>query len=69
MPTYVKGPQVEQNVIRFKNLLRQAEKELVEWGLREPEAKEFLAPVRVMLEQSSFWQNPVSYTHLRAHET
>lgn len=57
MPTHRSGKDTEQDPIRFKNLLRRAEDELVSTGLRQPDAAAFLDRVRPLLEDSSFWRH------------
>lgn len=44
LPTHRAGKEVEQDPIRLGNLLRRAEKELVEGGMRSVEAREMLKP-------------------------
>ncbi len=56
MPTYRAGDEIRQNAIRFKNLLNQAEEQLVEGGMRRPEAQELLSPGRALAEDEIFWQ-------------
>ncbi len=48
------GPEVKQNPIRLKNMLRQAEERLQDTGMRKPEAEVFLAPLKEMLESFPF---------------
>lgn len=57
MPTERAFPQREQNVIRFKNLLRQLEADLVE---RFPEADHaaLLAPLQTLVDNADFWHYP-----------
>jgi hypothetical protein len=55
MPTHRRGS--EQDPIRWKNLLRQAEGRLTANGLRPPEARDFLDPARQLLDNDAFWQN------------
>jgi hypothetical protein len=57
LPTHRAGPEIEQAPIRLKNLLRSAEGLLTEWRMRGPEALDFLAPVRKLLEDGFFWRN------------
>jgi hypothetical protein len=57
MPTHRGGPAVQQDPIRFKNLLREADQRLTALGLRPPRVGEMLAPGRALLEQSSFWRH------------
>jgi hypothetical protein len=56
MPTYRRGAEVQQNPVRFKNLLVRTEKQLVTRGMRAPEARRFLGPAREYLENTAFWQ-------------
>lgn len=56
MPTERAGKEVKQNPIRLKNLLVEAEKRLVEEGVRVSEAQELLGSARVLLRDSLFWQ-------------
>lgn len=55
-PTHPAGREVQQDPIRFKNLLRQAEESLVEAGLRAPDARALLAPGDALLADSDFWR-------------
>jgi hypothetical protein len=57
MPTYRGGSETRQNPIRFKNLLRRAEKHLRESGFSKPEVKELLAPGLELLPDDDFWQH------------
>jgi hypothetical protein len=43
------------NPIRFKNLINEAEARLEEHGLRAPEARESVEPLRDLLAKSKFW--------------
>jgi hypothetical protein len=45
-----------QNPIKLKNLLSQASDQLLERGLRRPEADALLAPGAALLDDSLFWQ-------------
>jgi len=57
MPTIQAGAEVQQNPIRFKNLIKQAETLLQEQGnLRSPEALELLQPA-LELDQEDFWRH------------
>ncbi|MDP2932278.1 MAG: hypothetical protein Q8O05_07285 [Chloroflexota bacterium] len=56
LPTHKTGPDTKQDMIRLKNLLRQAEEALVGLGLRRPEAIKFLSPVQGLLKDVFFWQ-------------
>ncbi|MFN4260853.1 MAG: hypothetical protein ACK4RK_16275 [Gemmataceae bacterium] len=54
MPTHRRAN--EEDPIRFKNLLKDAEQSLRDAGWRGPEAKDFLAPARQRLDDPLFWQ-------------
>ena len=56
MPTHRKGVDTQQGPIRLKNLLTEAEAQLVAHGERAPNARELLAPAQILLEDSPFWQ-------------
>ncbi len=56
MPTHRVGDQIQQNPIRLKNLLAEAEQALVDAGLRQPEAQTLLAPGRQLLQLRDFWR-------------
>jgi hypothetical protein len=59
-PTHRAGPDTrtfdQQDPIRFKNLLREAERRLTANGLRAGQARELLAPARRLLDDPVFWQ-------------
>ncbi|MBN2397850.1 MAG: hypothetical protein JXI32_05670 [Deltaproteobacteria bacterium] len=58
MPAIRKGAETQQNQIRYKNLLRDAEDRLVAIGdLRPSEIKEMLAPAQELSGNIPFWQN------------
>ena len=44
MPTQQAGPEIRQNPIRFKNLIKQAEERLIENGLDRSDAVSLLEP-------------------------
>ena len=57
MPTVQAGAETQQNPIRFKNLIRQAEAALQEnYQLRHPEVLNLLQPA-MDLDQEDFWQH------------
>ena len=56
MPTYRKGVDTQQGPIRLKNLLAEAEAQLVALDERTPNARELLAPAQALVENSPFWQ-------------
>ncbi len=57
MPTHRVGRETEQDPIRFKNLLREAEDRLLATGLRSPDVREILKPAQRLLQESGFWRN------------
>lgn len=56
MPTHAAGPNGQQDALRLKNLLTQAERRLVDQGVRAPEAKKLLEPVRELPAEHGFWE-------------
>lgn len=57
MPTHRGGAEIEQDPIRWKNLLRTAEERLEKKGMRSADIKECLHPARQFLQDPLFWQN------------
>ncbi len=57
MPTHRAGEDTRQDPIRFKNLLGQAEEQLIASGLRSPEARKLLEPAQALLDNSAFWRH------------
>ncbi len=57
LPTHRAGAETQQDPIRFKNLLKQAEERLVKSGLRRAEAEAILAPAKLLLKDRGFWQH------------
>jgi|SRR5579883_429993 len=55
MPAHRGGS--EEDPIRFRNLLSQAEERLVAHGLHAPAARELLAPLHTLLADATFWPN------------
>ncbi|MGL4648698.1 MAG: hypothetical protein ACRC1H_04770, partial [Caldilineaceae bacterium] len=55
MPTHRMGPDTQQDPIRFGNLLRTLETQLLA-EKRRPNVKEFLAPAFALLEDGEFWR-------------
>jgi hypothetical protein len=55
MPAHRGG--AEEDPIRFRKLLAQAEERLVAHGLRATEGREFLAPLHSLVGDASFWRN------------
>ncbi|WP_066382510.1 MULTISPECIES: hypothetical protein [unclassified Anabaena] len=56
MPMQKAGPEIRQNPIRFKNLMREAEERLDAIGMRHTEAINFLQAARA-LDQNDFWEH------------
>jgi len=56
MPTHRVGAGIQQDPIRLKNLLGEAEEALTLSGLRTPEAQELLEPAEKLLQDGLFWQ-------------
>jgi hypothetical protein len=52
-PTHRGGS--EQDPVRWKNLLREANDRLTTLGLRAPAARDLLTPARALLEDGTFW--------------
>ncbi len=57
LPTHRVGAASQQDPIRFKNLIRQAEERLIAGGRRSSEAQELVRPARRLLEDDLFWQH------------
>jgi hypothetical protein len=58
MPTEKAGKEIQQNTIRFKNLLREAEERLGAMdGLRPAEVAALLRPAHELIEDTPFWQH------------
>jgi hypothetical protein len=55
MPTQKAGPEIRQNPIRFKNLVKQAEERLMENGVGHSDAVEMLKPAHE-LDNEEFWR-------------
>jgi hypothetical protein len=55
MPVHSHGRDAEQDPIRFRNLLREAEARLLAGGLRTPAVRSILAPAEALLQDSLFW--------------
>jgi hypothetical protein len=56
LPTERRGVETQQNPIRFKNLLREAEEKLIDTGMRGQDARDLLKPVQE-LDEYEFWQH------------
>jgi hypothetical protein len=57
MPMHRSGSETQQDPIRLKNLIREAEGHLIARGLRTPEAKELLEPAERLLRDGLFRQH------------
>ena len=57
LPTHRLGPETQQDPIRLKNLLKQAEERLRNNGLRRADADNILGPARRLLNDRVFWQH------------
>jgi len=51
------GTETQEDPIRLKNLLRRAEEQLVESGLRAPQAKKLLEPAQALVSDTMFWSH------------
>ena len=58
MPTHRAGREQQQDPIRLKNLLAQAETKLLANGLRRPEIQKLMQPAEELLWNKDFWQHP-----------
>ncbi len=56
MPAYRAGVEIQQNQIRFRNLLREAEEKLIANGSRASDAKALLEPAQVLSGNVPFWR-------------
>jgi hypothetical protein len=57
LPTHRAGQDTRQDSIRFKNLLREAEKKFLDSGMGPREATALLQPAQVLLADSYFWEH------------
>lgn len=56
MRTFQAAADVQQNPIRLRDLLKDAEKQLTAQGMRNPDAMELLAPAYDLFGRSDFWE-------------
>src|SRR4030066_1992153 len=56
MPMHRSGPETQQDLIRFKNLIREAEERLMTRGIPAPEARELLESAQKLLRDGLFRQ-------------
>ena len=57
LPTHRKGPEIEQDPIRLKNLLTRAERELAARELEEDRIRALMKPARRLLDDDDFWRH------------
>lgn len=57
MPTHRAGPEQQQDPIRLKNLLAEAETKLLATGLRRPEVQKLMQAAEDLLWNRDFWQH------------
>lgn len=57
LPTHRTGQNLQQDPIRFKNLLRDAEKQLLSNGMGPREVSAYLQPAQALLDDSDFWEH------------
>lgn len=57
MPTHRFGREQQQDPIRFKNLITEAEEKLLESGLRRLEVQKLMQPAERLLDDANFWQH------------
>lgn len=57
LPTHRAGQETQQDPIRFKNLLREAELRLLDSGMGPREVSTLLQPAQALLEEGFFWQH------------
>jgi hypothetical protein len=57
LPTHRAGQQTEQDPIRFKNLLREAERRLLDRGMGPRDVGALLQPAQALLNDALFWQH------------
>ncbi len=57
LPTHRLGPEIQQDPIRLKNLLREAERRLQSLGVRAPDVSELLGPAWRLQADGFFWRH------------
>jgi hypothetical protein len=57
LPTHRTGTAMQQDPIRLKNLLREAENQLSAAGMRTPDVTSLLQPATALLPDQDFWQH------------
>ena len=58
IPTHRAGREQQEDPIRLKNLLAEAETKLLANGLRRPEVQKIMRPAEELLWSKDFWQHP-----------
>jgi len=58
MPAFHKGAEQQQNLVRFSNLLRDAQHQLLAAEVGPAEADALLAPARRLATDAEFWRHP-----------
>jgi hypothetical protein len=56
MPIHRGGAEAQQNPIRLKNLLRQAEEKLQAGGVRAADVEKFMEPAQALVKNTPFWK-------------
>ncbi|HSM71035.1 MAG TPA: hypothetical protein VK851_05795, partial [Anaerolineales bacterium] len=57
LPTHRTGREQQQDPIRLKNLISEAQERLLEYGVRRPDVRELLQPAEDLLDDDEFWQH------------
>lgn len=57
MPTVDKSQETRQNPIRFKNLMDEAEGQLLQAAMEKPEIRQLFEPLEGLLNDGQFWQH------------
>ncbi len=57
MPTHRVGREQQQDPVRLKNLLAEAEAKLLANGLRRPKVQKLMQPAEELLWDKDFWQH------------
>ncbi len=56
LPTVRTGTEIQQNPIRFRNLLREADNQLSQLGVRPPQIEQVLKPAQALLNEAGVWR-------------
>lgn len=64
LPTHESGPEIQQDKIRLKNMLRQAAKELNRMGIDGARSEQVLKPAKKLLDDSEFWKYQANHLAL-----